>query len=87
MDRYNSPAHPSANLTRMTYEADEPGAATFTARGVAAMAYALDHVHLGWAYVGWLARLPGVRAVLQLLVDAIGGGPRVARAGGPPAGP
>ena len=44
--------------------------------GVAAFARALEHIHLGWAFVGWTMRLPLVEPFLQLLVDAVGGGPR-----------
>jgi protein-S-isoprenylcysteine O-methyltransferase Ste14 len=47
-----------------------------TADGVAALARALEHCGPGWAYLGWLARLPVIRPVLQLLVDRTGGGPR-----------
>lgn len=63
--------HPSRDLTRITYE---DGA--WSESGVAALARALEHVHLGWALVGWLVRLPGVRWILQTVVDASGGGPR-----------
>lgn len=47
-----------------------------TEEGVRALARALEHVSLPWALVGFAARLPVVRAFLQLLVDAVGGGPR-----------
>ncbi len=63
--------HPSRDLTRITYE-DGPWAES----GVGALARAVEHIHLGWALVGWTARLPGVRHVLQAVVDVSGGGPR-----------
>ena len=44
--------------------------------GVVAIARALEHLHLGWAYIGWGMRLPLVHQALQLLVDAVGGGAR-----------
>lgn len=63
-------SHPSRTLTRIRYEpADGNGAAS----GVAAVARALEHVHVGWAFVGALLRLPVVSEVVQLLVDAGGG--------------
>jgi protein-S-isoprenylcysteine O-methyltransferase Ste14 len=45
-------------------------------QGVIAFARALEHIHLGWAFVGWGMRLPVVHQVLQALVDASGGEPR-----------
>jgi hypothetical protein len=40
-------------------------------RGVAAVARALEHVHLGWAWVGWLLRVPGITWLAQLVTDAM----------------
>ncbi|MEU1752521.1 methyltransferase [Micromonospora matsumotoense] len=40
-------------------------------RGVAAVARALVHLHLGWAVVGWTLRLPGVTWLAQLVTDAM----------------
>jgi protein-S-isoprenylcysteine O-methyltransferase Ste14 len=66
-------SHPSRALTRIRYElADGTGAAS----GVAAIARALEHVHVGWAFVGALLRLPVIGELAQLLVDASGGQPR-----------
>lgn len=45
-------------------------------RGVAALARALEQAHLVAAWWGWLIRLPVVRPVLQLVLDACGLGPR-----------
>jgi protein-S-isoprenylcysteine O-methyltransferase Ste14 len=39
-------------------------------RGVAAVARGLEHIHLGWAYVGWFLRCPGIAGLAQLMVDA-----------------
>jgi hypothetical protein len=50
------------------------------ATGLAAVARALEHSGPGWAYFGWLLRLPLVRPALQLLLDGMGGGPRDLRA-------
>jgi hypothetical protein len=41
-----------------------------------AVARALEHVHLGWALLGWLLRLPVICQVAQLLADASGAEPR-----------
>ena len=62
--------HPSQALRRITYE---PGDGARAAAGVEAVARALEHIHLGWALVGALLRLPGVCPFVQLLVDASGG--------------
>jgi len=72
-------SHPS-RLTRVTYEPSDGGDAE---SGVAAIGRALEHLQLGWAMVGALFRLPIVRPLLQLLVDASGGEPR--SVGVPPA--
>ena len=65
--------HPSRTLTRITYD---PGDGTGDVQGVAAVARALEHVHLGWALLGMFVRLPGICQTLQLLTDASGGGER-----------
>jgi protein-S-isoprenylcysteine O-methyltransferase Ste14 len=69
-------AHPSGALTRITYEPRDGSPAAF---GVAAIARALGHMHLGWAAIGWAVRLPVILPLVQLLVDASGGEPRVTR--------
>jgi protein-S-isoprenylcysteine O-methyltransferase Ste14 len=65
--------HPTRDLARLTYE---PADGTTHDEGIAALARAVEHVHLGWAVAGWIVRLPLIRPSLQLLVDAVGGGPR-----------
>ena len=45
-------------------------------RGVAAIARALEHIHLGWALVGWFLALPGVVNLAQLISDVCGPGPQ-----------
>jgi protein-S-isoprenylcysteine O-methyltransferase Ste14 len=66
-------AHASRALTRITYEAAD---GTYSVCGVAAVARALEHAHLGWAFAGCVLRLPVVCPLAQLLVDASGGEPR-----------
>ncbi len=68
--------HPSQTLTRITYE---PADGARAARGVEAVARALEHVHLGWAFVGCFVRLPGIAQLAQLLADASGAHPRTIR--------
>ncbi len=65
--------HPSQSLTRITYE---PADSTRSARGVEAIARALEHVHIGWALVGCFLRLPLIAPLAQLLADASGAQPR-----------
>lgn len=60
-----------AVLERITYQGPFD-----VSRGVAAIGRALDHLNWGWAVIGWLARTPGIEQVLQLITDAVGGGPR-----------
>ena len=70
--------HPTRDLERITYAGD--GAEE---QGVAALARALEHIHLGWAVGGWAMRLPVVVQLLQLLVDASGGEAMLVRRGAP----
>lgn len=66
--------HPSGPPTRLTYD---PGDGTPEVHGVAGLARAFEHLHLGWAMVGWVLAFPGVLTVVQAFADASGGGPRV----------
>ncbi|MFD6953149.1 phospholipid methyltransferase [Nocardiopsis sp. TSRI0078] len=66
--------HPEV-LYRLTYET--PGGLRWS--GVSALARALEHLHLGWALVGWALDLPGLRHFAQLCADAFGAGPRPSR--------
>lgn len=70
--------HPSRALVRITYE---PADGSDAASGVAALARALEHIHLGWAMLAFAIRLPGVATVVQLFIDASGGAPRPAQVG------
>jgi hypothetical protein len=65
--------YPSRELDRLTFRSADQ---TSEEQGVAALARALEHIHLGWAAIGWTLRLPVVCQVVQVLVDASGGGPR-----------
>src|SRR5438067_311992 len=68
--------HPSRDLRRITYD---PGDGTPQEDGIAALARGLEHIHLGWAYLAALIRLPIICPALQLLADASGLGPRTIR--------
>jgi len=61
--------HPSGSLRRIIYDACD---GTRVASGVEAIARSLEHIHFGWAFVGFLLRLPVVRECAQLLADASG---------------
>jgi Phospholipid methyltransferase len=62
----------SGEMTRMTYRADGVGTET----GLAAVGRSLEHVNFALAIGSWIVRLPLVRPLLQLVADAVGGGPR-----------
>ncbi|GAA1460404.1 isoprenylcysteine carboxylmethyltransferase family protein [Nocardiopsis exhalans] len=66
--------HPEV-LYRLTYE----NAEGVRWSGVAALARAMDHLHLGWAVTGWALSLPVLRHFVQLCGDAFGAGPRPSR--------
>jgi hypothetical protein len=60
---------------------DAPGT---SASGIEALACALNHLNLSWAWIGWIIRLPLIRQSLQALTDLSGGGPRHLTAPQPP---
>jgi hypothetical protein len=70
-------SHPSGALTRITYEVSD---GTLSATGIEAIARALEHIHLGWAFLGFFLRLPIVGSVAQFLADASGAEPRTVTA-------
>jgi protein-S-isoprenylcysteine O-methyltransferase Ste14 len=59
--------HPGGALGRMTYQGDEGR----REEGVAALARALEHLHLGWAFCGWMMRLPGISFLAQAVADSL----------------
>jgi protein-S-isoprenylcysteine O-methyltransferase Ste14 len=68
--------HPAEEHRRRLRRARYEGADGYAASGVAALARALEHTHLGWAFVGWVLRVPIVDVLAQVIVDGLGGGPR-----------
>lgn len=66
--------HPARDLTRITYA---PGDGSPEVEGVVAIARVLEHVNFGFAYLGFAMRLPIVSSIVQLVVDASGGEPRL----------
>ena len=65
--------HPSGRLRRITYESYDDSRAV---SGIEAIARSLEHIHLGWAFIGFVLRLPVIREFAQLLADASGAEPR-----------
>jgi protein-S-isoprenylcysteine O-methyltransferase Ste14 len=59
------------SLERITYRRG-----TERVAGLAAIGRSLEHVNLAWACLSWIGRLPVLSQFLQLVTDAIGGGPR-----------
>lgn len=59
-------------LRRITYV----GADGRRESGIGAIGRSLEHVNLAWATASWIGRLPVVLPLLQLVTDAVGGGPR-----------
>lgn len=64
----------SDELVRMRYERDD--GQSFS--GVRAVGASLEHLHFGWAMVGWLLRAPVLWRLWQHVGDAVGLGPRPA---------
>jgi protein-S-isoprenylcysteine O-methyltransferase Ste14 len=64
--------YPDRDLWRITYASPDG----VEDEGVAAIARALEHMHLGWAIAGLFLRLPLIRPCVQLIVDVSGGGPQ-----------
>ncbi len=65
--------HPSRDLFRLTYVSAD---GHHQEEGIAALARALEHIHLGWALIGFTIRLPVIFHLIQLLADAVGAEPR-----------
>ena len=63
----------AGSIMRMRYE---PADGLASEEGVRALGRALEHLHLGWALVGIVLRLPGLWQFAQLVGDASGLGPR-----------
>jgi protein-S-isoprenylcysteine O-methyltransferase Ste14 len=64
--------HPDRDLDRITYD---PGDGSSEVNGIRAIACALEHIHLYWAFLGWVLRIPFVDHLAQTMLDAIGWGP------------
>jgi protein-S-isoprenylcysteine O-methyltransferase Ste14 len=46
-----------------------------TSRGITAIARSLEHIHIGWAIVGWVLAMPIVSHFAQVVVDVFGPAP------------
>jgi protein-S-isoprenylcysteine O-methyltransferase Ste14 len=64
---------PPNSIQRIRYDAQDGSSPV---DGILAVARALEHIHLGWAFAGAAMRLPVAWRILQLLADASGLGPR-----------
>ena len=62
---------PGPPLVRVTWHHPPSGR---TESGVRAIAMALQHINLPWAFIGWAAGLPGISHCLQICFDAAGAG-------------
>ncbi|MCI4063805.1 isoprenylcysteine carboxylmethyltransferase family protein [Micromonospora sp. R77] len=75
---------PAREHSRVLSRAGYAGDDGHEERGVAAVARALEHLHLGWALVGWTLRLPGPAWLAQLVTDAMIAPPHPATPRGEP---
>ncbi|GAB10813.1 hypothetical protein GOARA_063_00120 [Gordonia araii NBRC 100433] len=71
-DAENYRADATGELWRMRYERADG----LRLDGIRALGAVLVHLNLAWAIAGWVVATPGISHVLQILVDACGGGPR-----------
>ena len=55
--------------TRMTYRSAQSGPEF---QGMTALARALEHVNLAWAFCGWMLRLPLICWFAEMIADAVG---------------
>jgi protein-S-isoprenylcysteine O-methyltransferase Ste14/predicted DCC family thiol-disulfide oxidoreductase YuxK len=62
---------PDTPLQRITWHNPSTGR---TESGITAIAMVVQHLHLGWAAIGWFASLPGISHVIQICFDAAGAG-------------
>ena len=62
-----------SGLRRVTYIS----AGSEPISGVAAIARALEHIHLGWAVTGWVLAMPGVSHLARLMADVFGPSPQL----------
>jgi len=58
--------HPDRDLLRLSYRTDD---LKIEEDGIAALGRTLSHIHLGWAYVGAVMRLPGLCGLIQWFAD------------------
>jgi hypothetical protein len=59
-------------LTRITYRA---GGGPREIQGIHAIARALDHLNLAWAFCGWMLRFPLIAWVAELIAEAVSPAP------------
>jgi protein-S-isoprenylcysteine O-methyltransferase Ste14 len=62
---------PASSCDETLWRARYAAADGYTADGVAAVARAMEHAGLRWAYLGWVLQLPVLGRLAQLLTDAL----------------
>ncbi|MBS1814245.1 MAG: hypothetical protein JSS87_05170 [Acidobacteria bacterium] len=65
---------PYGSIKRIRYVSSD---GAFMDEGVGAVARAFEHIHPGYALLGAVMRLPGLRQLIQAVLDAAGFGPRI----------
>ena len=60
--------HSTKPLTRITYRAADGESEV---QGIQAIARALDHLNFGWAFCGWMLRLPLIGWVAELITEGV----------------
>lgn len=73
LDILSAETLPKGSIRRLRYD---PADGSPAVEGTRALARALEHLHLGWAFAGMALRLPILWQCIQLVMDASGFGPR-----------
>lgn len=60
-------------LSRITYYDSHSGECS---QGVLAFAKAIQHIHLGWAFLAWFISLPAISYLIQMAIDSSGAAPQ-----------
>jgi len=58
--------HPHRDLVWITYRLEND---PIEEEGIVAIARVLEHIHLGWAWFGWMIRLPVINYIAQRLLE------------------
>lgn len=58
--------HPKRDLTWITYGLEQDA---LEEQGIVAVARVLEHIHIGWAWFGWMIRLPLINVIAQGMLE------------------